>query len=475
MVVHVSNPLPLDQIESLASNIRGSTITPQDPGYDDARSVRNGLIDRHPAVIIRCRGTADVVAAVRFSQDKGLPVSIRGGGHNVAGNAVNDGGIVIDLSEMRGVLVDPEQRTVRAQGGATWGDVDRETQLFGLATPGGVVSSTGIGGLTLHGGLGWLRRKHGLSIDNLRSVEIVTANGEVLTASETVNADLFWGIRGAGSNFGVVTSMEFALHPVGPEMMMAAPAYDIADAPKAFQFFREFSRDCPDEISAEAVLWSVPANQHFPEDLHSRSIFVLPAVYAGNPAEGERVLQPLREIATPLLDLSGRLPYTALQTGFDGFFPKGWLYYWKSLYLNDLSAESMEEILQLAASRPSPHALIAVWQLGGAPSRVSPDATAFGRRDAPFLLSFDTTWTDPADTDRCIGWTRDAWSSMQRFGPGGLYLNFSGFGEEQEALQRSAYGDNYERLVELKRRYDPGNLFRMNPNIPPVATGVAAD
>jgi FAD/FMN-containing dehydrogenase len=474
MVVHVSNPLALEHIESLASTIRGSTITPQDPGYDEARSVRNGLIDRHPALIIRCRGTADVVEAVRFCQDKGLPVSIRGGGHNVAGNAVNDGGIVIDLSEVRGVFVDPRKRTVRAQGGATWDDVDPQTQLHGLATPGGVISSTGVGGLSLHGGWGWLRRKYGYCVDNLVSAEVVTADGAVRTASAQENPDLFWAIRGAGSNFGVVTAFEFALHPVGPLVSLAATMYAVEDAPRVLPAWREFMETAPEEVSSSALFWGVPANDHFPPELHGKSIVAIAAVHCGDPGVGESVIAPLRTLAEPLLDLSGQLPYVALQTAFDPFFPKGWLYYWKSLYLDDLSAESMDSIIQLGFTRPTTDALIALWHIkGGAASRVAPDATAFGRRDRPYLLSLDTTWTDPGDTERCMTWTRNAWSSMQRFGPGGLYLNFAGFGEEKEALVRAGYGDNYDRLAALKATYDPDNLFRMNQNIRPAMVEAA--
>ncbi|MBX3070808.1 MAG: FAD-binding oxidoreductase [Thermomicrobiales bacterium] len=463
------------EFDDFASTIRGRVLAPGTQEYEEARMVRNGLIDRRPAMIVRCQGTADVADAINFARDHQQLVSVRGGGHNVAGNAVNDGGIVIDLSDMRAVFVDPVAKRAYAQGGATWADVDRETQLFGLAAPGGVVSSTGIGGLTLHGGLGWLRRKHGLCIDNLRSVEIVTADGEVRTASASSNPDLYWAVRGAGSNFGVVTLMEFDLHPVGPEVLLTAPAYRAKEAPKVLRFFREFVRECPDEVSSELLFWSVPANEHFPEELHGEQIVMFPAVYSGDPDEGERILQPTREIAEPLLDLTGRMPYTALQSGFDWAFPKGWLYYWKSLYLNDLSAEAMEETLKLGANRPSPEGFVALWQLGGAMSRVPADATAFGSRDAPFLLSFDVTWTDAADSERCIAWTRNAWSSMQRFGPGGLYLNFAGFGEEKEALVRAGYGKNYDRLVEIKTTYDPANLFRMNQNIVPMPVSAVAD
>jgi FAD/FMN-containing dehydrogenase len=411
-----------------------------------------------------------VVAAVTFAREKDLLLSIRGGGHNVSGAATNDGGIVIDLSAMRGVRVDPAARTVRVQGGATWGDVDRETQLFGLATPGGVVSTTGVGGLSLHGGWGWLRRKYGYCVDNLVSVDIVTADGKVRTASATENEALFWAVRGAGSNFGVVTSFEFQLHPVGPAVTLAAPFYALEDAERVLPAWRDFMATAPDEVSSSALFWGIPAVEAFPAELHGRAVLILATVYAGDAGEGGRVLQPIRELATPLLDLSGAMPYATLQGAFDPFFPKGWLYYWKSLYLYGLDDEAMSSIIGYAADRPSPDALMGLWHLGGgAAGRVAPVATAFGSRTAPYLLSFDTTWTDPADSERNIAWTRSAWADMRRFGSGGLYLNFAGFGEEKEALVRAGYGANYEQLVDLKTEYDPSNLFRMNQNIRPRA------
>jgi FAD/FMN-containing dehydrogenase len=455
-------------IDQLQTDVRGELIPPGSPDYDEARRVRNGLIDRCPVVIARCSGTADVVAAVNFAREHELLLSVRGGGHNVSGAATNDGGIVIDLSAMRGVWVDPEARTVRVQGGSTWGDVDRETQLFGLATPGGVVSTTGVGGLTLHGGWGWLRRKHGYCVDNLLAVEIVTADGQVRTASETENPDLFWAVRGAGSNFGVVTSFEFRLHEVGPLVAFAAPIYAMEDAERVLPAWRDFMDAAPDEVSSQLLIWSVPATEGFPAELHDRPMVAPAAMYAGPAEDGERVLRPLRELATPLLDLSATMPYTVLQGAFDALFPKGRLYYWKSLYLDDFEGETMAATIRYARDRPTPMTLLGFWHLGGgAASRVGGEATAFGRRDAPYLLSFDTTWEDPAETERCLAWTRAAWADMRRFGPGGLYLNFAGFGEEKDALVRAGYGANYERLVELKTAYDPGNLFDMNQNIRP--------
>ncbi len=454
-------------VTEFMGRVRGMVLHAGDPGYDDARMVRNGLIDRKPALIVRASGTADVVESVNFARENHLTLSVRGGGHNVAGTAVNDGGLVIELSEMRGVHVDPINRTARVQGGATWGDVDRETQVFGLATPGGKVSSTGVGGLSLHGGWGWLRRKFGYCVDNMLSVEIVTADGQVRTASATEHPDLFWAVRGAGSNFGVITSFEFQLHPVGPTVFLAATAYPMEDAERIAPAWRDFVANAPDEISSVLLLWSIPAVEFFPPELHGRKVVIPAAVYAGLAEEGERALMPLRELGTPLLDLSHATPYADLQTGFDWAYPKGWLYYWKSLYLKGLEGDTLEAVIQAGRARPTDQASVTIWALGGAPSRVPAPATAFGKRDAPFLLAFETTWTDANDSDRCIGWTRDQWATMQRFSDGDIYLNFAGFGEEKDALVRASYGANFDRLTALKAKYDPGNLFRMNQNIKP--------
>jgi FAD/FMN-containing dehydrogenase len=456
-------------VDPLSQQLRGTIIQPDDRDYDDARRVRNGLIDRYPALIVRCAGVADVVETVNFARDNGLLLSVRGGAHNVAGNAVNDGGVVIDLSAMRAVYVDPVARTARVQGGATWGDLDRETQLFGLAAPGGVVSTTGIGGLTLHGGLGHLRRKHGLSIDALLSVDIVTADGQVRHASATENADLFWAVRGAGSNFGVVVSFEFQLYPVGPMISLTAPIYPLAEGQRVLKAWRDFTAGAPDEVNSLALLWSVPDVEGFPAELRKQPVVVLATVYAGPAEEGARVCQPLRELATPLLDLSGVEPYAVLQSSFDPFFPEGRFYYWKSTYIDRLSDEAIDTMIERATLRPSPMTSITFWHLGGAIGRTGATGTAFGRRSAPYLFTAESSWEDTAASDRNIAWARESLAAMQPFSDGGLYLNFPGFGEEKEALLRTAYGTNFDRLVALKTTFDPGNLFRMNLNITPKA------
>jgi FAD/FMN-containing dehydrogenase len=315
--------------------------------------------------------------------------------------------------------------------------------------------------------MSWLMRKFGLALDNLRSVEIVTADGTVRTASETENPDLFWAVRGAGSNFGVVTSFEFALHPIGPEVAVAAAFYALEDAPRVLRSYVEFASTAPDEASTNALFWSVPDHEAFPVEVRGRPAIILAGMYSGDREIGEQLMKPLREAATPILDLSGPWQYRSFQAAFDPFFAAGGSYYFKGLYLEGCDDAAQAEMIRIAEARPAPEAFIALWHLGGAMARVPDDATAFGKRSAPFLYSLDTTWTDARDNDRCIDWTRAAWSSMQQHGTGGLYLNFGGFGEEKDAQVRAGYGTNYDRLVELKTKYDPGNLFRVNQNIAP--------
>ena len=458
-----------DAVQGFVQGVRGSVLGLGDQGYDDARELWNGLIDRRPALIVQCTGAADVVDAVNFAREQNLLLSVKGGGHNVAGNAVNDGGLVIDLSQMRGVHVDPSTQTVRAQGGATWGDCDRETQLFGLAVPGGVVSTTGIAGLTLHGGVGHLRRKHGLSIDSLLSVDIVTADGQLHRASASENEDLFWGVRGAGSNFGVVTSFEFQAHSVGPMVMVGAVFYPQEAAREVLPVWRDYMASAPDELSSIALFWNVPPHEPFPPEHHGKPVLIVAGAYAGSIEDGEPVVQPLRELAEPLIDLSGPWPWLGLQSGFDALFPKGGLYYWKSRALAELPEEAIDEIAGWAGRRPTPITDIVIWHHGGAMSRVDETATAYAGRDAPFLVTGEVSWTDPEQSDEAIAWGRDFWAAMGPHSTGGIYLNFPGLGEEKEALVRAGYGANYDRLAKLKAKYDPANLFRMNLNITPAS------
>jgi len=454
-------------VEALAAAVRGPVILPGDASYDDMRAIQNGLIDRRPAAIVQCLGAADVVAVVNLARENNLLLSVRGGGHNVAGNSICDDGLVVDLSLMRGVQVNVAERRAYVQGGATWADVDHETQLAGLATPGGAVSTTGVAGLTLHGGMGHLRRKYGLSLDNLVSVDIVTADGQLRHASESENADLFWAVRGAGSNFGVVTSFEFKLHPVGPIVALSAVLYDIDDAVDILPRWQAFMEHAPDEISSICLFWSVP--EGFPEELVGRPVFIVAGVHSGPAEKGQLAMQPLREMATPLLDMSHNEPYTAIQSSFDPFFPKGLYYYWKSTYLDTLDSATIDKLCSIAARRPSSMSDIAIWHQGGAMTSVDDAATAFGSRSATYMLSFESSWADRVNDEENIRWSREACASMQQHSTGGLYLNFAGFGEEKEALLRAVYGPSYERLVDLKTKYDPTNLFHMNQNIKPHA------
>lgn len=459
-------------IEAFRSIIRGSLIAENDAEYEEARRVWNSLIDKRPALIARCLGQADVVAAVDFARQNKLLVSVRGGGHNVSGSALCEGGLTIDLSPMRAVRVDQRSNTVHVQGGATLADVDRETQVFGLATTTGNVSETGVAGLTLGGGFGNLRRKHGLSIDNLVSVNIVTADGRVLRAAEDENPDLFWAVRGGGGNFGVVTSFEFRLHPVGPEVYFAAQFFSMDHAPQAFRAWRDFMEAAPEDISSLSFFWTVPRVDAFPEEIRGKRVFLYGALHAGDAAKGEQETAVLRQIGTPILDISGPGPYCAWQASFDPFFSRGTVYeeiyaYWKSLYLGGLTDAHIDELVVTAQGMPSEQCLMAIWHLGGAMARVPEDATAFGKRNAPYMLSYDSCWTDPALTKTVIAWTRAQVAAAQRHASGGLYLNFPGVGENTEDLVRAAYGNNFARLSKVKRRYDPGNQFRINQNIKP--------
>lgn len=448
--------------------LRGPLLVEGDDSYDEVRQLWNGMHDKRPALIARCSGVADVIEAVNFARTHNLLVAVRGGGHNVAGSGSCDGGIMIDLSLLKGIHVDAQAKTVRVQGGATIGDVDRETQVFGLATPLGNISTTGIAGLTLGGGLGNLRRKYGLAIDNLLSVDIVTAGGQVLSASENENAELFWGIRGGGGNFGVVTSFEYRLHPVGPLVTLCAPWYPVDNAKEVLCKWHEFMQDAPEEFSSFAAFWTVPAAPGIPEEHHGKRALILAGVHCGSLEEGARVIQPLRELATPLVDMSGQLPWTVVQSAFDPFFPKGERhYYFKSRYLKDLGGDTIAALLPYAIHPPAPSILIALWHYGGAMQRVADSQTAFMGRSAPFLLSVDCIWDDPKQTDEVLAYARAYLAEMEPYSPGGLYVNFAGLGEEGEKLVKAAYGANYERLVALKNQYDPTNLFHINQNIRP--------
>ncbi|RWM65570.1 MULTISPECIES: FAD-binding oxidoreductase [Mesorhizobium] len=446
---------------------RGTLISANHDDYDTARAVWNGAIDRRPHLIARCIGAADVVAAVRFARDRDLEIAIRGGGHNVAGTAVCDDGIVIDLSAMRGVRVDPADRTAWVQGGALWGDVDHETQAHGLATTGGIVSHTGVAGLTLGGGVGWLMRKHGLTVDNLLTVDVVTADGELLRASADEHPDLFWALRGGGGNFGVVTSFEFRLHSVGPTVLAGPILWDASDAGEVLRFYRDFIRDAPDELGTVVRFGTAPPLPVIPEDLHWRPVVMVGTCYAGPIEEGEQALRPLRSFLTPLLDLVGPKPYVGFQSALDSTVVHGWNYYWKSTHLPELRDDLIDVVAGHAFSSSSPRSYAAMFHLKGAVSRVAEGETAFGNRQASHAITLDAVWQPSEDFgDRDTAWTRGFFAALGRFREG-VYVNFLA-GDEDPDRVREAYGDSvYDRLVDVKTTYDPDNVFHHNQNIRP--------
>ena len=442
----------------LARSFRGAMLGPNDPGYDAARRVWNGMVDKRPALIAFCTRADDVAAALDFAQGRALPVAVRGGGHNIAGCSVCDDGLVIDLSRMQAIVVDPARRVARAEAGLTLGGFDAATQRFGLATTMGVNSDTGIAGLTLGGGLGRLARKHGLACDNLLAAELVTADGRRLRASAEENADLFWGLRGGGGNFGVVTAFEYRLHPLGPTVLGGSVLYDAAQARAALGFYDRFARTASDALSTDAALVTLPSGA--------------PAVsfsvcYCGPPEEGEAVLRPLRRFGTPLEDGIGPRPYLEVQSAADAVFPRGQRYFWKAQFLRELTGPAIEGMLGAYAGAPSSRAIAVLQQVGGAVARVAPDATAYAHRDAAFDCFAIAIWDDPAEDAANLRWARDFWTALNPFATGGVYAN--NLGEEGAARVHAAYGANFPRLAALKRKFDPANVFRRNPNIPPAA------
>jgi FAD/FMN-containing dehydrogenase len=436
--------------------LSGDLILPDHPEYEAERKVWNGMVDKRPGLIARCASAADVIAAVDFARDHALLVSVRGGGHNVAGSAVCDGGLMIDLSRMNGIRVDPERRVARADAGLNLGEFDAATQAFGLATTMGINSDTGISGLTLGGGFGKLGRKFGLACDNLLAADVVTADGRLLTASASENPDLFWGIRGGGGNFGVVTAFEFQLHPVGPTVLAGSVLYDYAQAREALRFYYEFSSTAPDELSADAVLMTAPSGER---------LFCISVCYNGALDAGERVLEPLRAHGAPLEVQIGPIPYLQVQSAGDSIFPRGRRYYWKAQFLREISEAAIESLLQAYASAPSAMALAVLQQVGGAIARLAPSETAYAQRDAAYDCFPISIWEDPAEDEANIRWARELWAAMRPFSTGGVYVN--NLGDEGDDRIKAAYGGNYERLVALKTRYDPTNLFRLNQNIRP--------
>lgn len=460
-------PVLLRDLRGLQSRLAGELIWPGHAQYEGARRLWNGLIDKRPGLIIRCAGEADVAASVRFVRDHDLELAVRGGGHNVAGRAMSEGGVVIDLSPMRRARVSADGRSVYADGGATLGDVDGVTLRRGLATPLGVVPATGVAGFTLHGGYGWLSRPHGLAVDNLVSARVVNAEGASLRAAPDENPELFWALRGGGGNFGVVTSFELRLHDIAPEVCFAVVVHPLERAESVLRVYRQYAGEAPDEVGLIAVFWSAPDLPQIPERARGSPVLILAAVYCGDAQEGERVLRPLSEAEQPLADLTSRTTFGNVQRFFEPDYPAGRRYYWKSAFLPFFSEELASAAIQRARERPSALSSIDLWGLGGAVSRVAVGETAFAARTAPFLLAIEANWDDASADGENVAWARRSFSDAAALARGQSYLNVPGFGEEGEALVQAAYGPNLDRLRRVKAKYDPDNLFHANFNISP--------
>jgi FAD/FMN-containing dehydrogenase len=449
--------------DGLAGDFGGELLQEGDPSYDEARKMYNGMIDRRPTLIARPAGTADVIAAVNFARESAQPVAVRCGGHSVAGSSMPEQGVLLDLSLMKGVHVDRERLTARANAGVLWGEYDRETQAFGLHTPGGRVTTTGVGGFTTGGGYGWTSPKFGLTCDNLVSADVVTADGRLLTASESENKDLFWGIRGGSGNFGVVTSFEFQVHPLGPIILGGLLMFPLERAAEAMSVYSELVADPPDELATAAVLLTAPPEDFVPTQLHGQMVLGFAISYTGSPDDGLKVVAPLKGIG-PAVDLVGPMPYRALQAMLDPLSPYGLRNYWRGLYLKGLSDDLVGEYLRLRPEGLSPLSFLILFQHGGAVSRVDEGATAFGHREPAFMVHPIACWQESADDERHLKWVNDVTEAMQPFTTGGVYLNFMA---DEDRVQAGYGSGKYQELVELKRKYDPDNLFRFNQNISP--------
>jgi FAD/FMN-containing dehydrogenase len=453
-------------VDEFARALGGTLLRPGNEGYDESRTLWNAMIDRRPALVARCTDAADVGRAVDFAREHGLLLSVRGGGHNIAGNAVCEAGLMIDLSGMRAVRVDRAAKRAHVEPGATLGDLDGATQAFGLATPLGINSTTGVAGLTLGGGFGWLSRRHGMTVDNLVAADVVTADGRLVHASVEEHPDLFWALRGGGGNFGVVTRFEFALHPVGPDVYAGLVVFPLAQAVEALRKYRAYVDDLGDDTSVWAVLRKAPPLPFLPERAHGQEVVVFAAFHAGDQASGERAIGPVRRFGEPLGEHLGMQPFVQWQTAFDPLLEPGARNYWKSLNFTELSDETIGVVTTYADRLPTPQTEIFIGLLGGQVSRVPKDATAYAQRDAKFVMNVHGRWEKPADDSRCVAWAREFFQEATPYAAAGVYVNFLTDDEPAERI-RAAYGASYDRLVEVKRRYDPKNLFRMNQNIRP--------
>jgi FAD/FMN-containing dehydrogenase len=454
-----------DSVEELKARVKGQVLLNGDPGYDEARSIWNAMVDKKPGLIVQCAGTSDVVQAVNFARDNNILLSIKGAGHNIAGNAVSDGGLMIDLSGMKSVKVHPTKRRAYVDPGATLGDLDHETLAFGLATPVGINSTTGVAGLTLGGGFGWLSRKYGMTVDNLVSADVVTADGQFVKASEKENPDLFWAIRGGGGNFGIVTMFEFQLHPVGPNLLSGLIVFPFDQAKDVINKHLEYTKTMPEDLNVWMVLRKAPPLPFLSEEVHGKEVVILAFVYDGDPEEGEKAIAPIQGFGDAHGQHMGVMPFAAWQQAFDPLLTPGARNYWKSHNFSEVSDDVIDVMLKYTKLLPSPQCEIFLALVGGEVNKVAPDATAYAHRDADFVLNVHGRWDTPEEDDKCISWARDFFKESAPFAHGSVYVNF--MTEEETARISEAYGPNYDRLVQVKNKYDPNNLFRMNHNIKP--------
>jgi len=468
------SPIDRADFDALKTRVRGQLILPGESGYDDVRSVWNAMIDKRPAAIIRCLGVADVVAGVNFAREHAIPLSVKGGGHNIAGLAVCDDGLMLDMSLMRGVFVDRENKTARAQAGCLLGDVDRETQLHGLAAVLGFVSNTGIAGLTLGGGFGYVTRKYGWTCDNVVSMEVVTAEGKVVTASESENRDLLWALRGGGGNFGVVTSFEYRLYPVGPEIIGGAIAWRVEDARAVLDMYRHVLENAPPELVCVAAIRPAPPAPWLPKEIHGKLVVVLFVCHTGSLQDAEKDVAPIKSFGSPVGDVVIKRSYVSQQSLIDATQPKGRRYYWKSEYLPGCEAEMLGPFIESGARISSPHSGIVLFPIDGAVARFPDDYSAAGNRDAGLVLNITASWEKPEDDEENIEWARSSWRDLRKYSTGGTYINFLTEEEGADRIQ-AAYGENYDRLAAVKGKWDSANLFRQNKNIVPKTEAIVGD